>query len=42
MGLAHMVMRAVMDVDWALGKHRGGATQPAWEVRDHMESDQIQ
>lgn len=25
-----------------LKKHGGGASQPAWEVRGHLESDQIQ
>lgn len=28
------VTRAVNGMDWASEKHRGGATQPAWEVRD--------
>lgn len=30
-------MRAVVEVDWASGKHRVGATQAAWGMGDALE-----
>lgn len=41
MFVENVVMRAVMEMDWALGKQRGGACQPAWGVRDHVEGGRL-